>query len=96
MSKIVVDEAKLFNLAKVLQEDSSEFKTITEKMSSIVDSLRGSWDGNDADTFITNATAYLGNLMEIKQALDEASHLVNKNAVAYSERIENFYAKLGG
>ena len=96
MSQIIVDEEKLFDFGKNLSQDASDFKAIAERMTAIVDALRGGWNGNDAETFITNATAYLGNLGRICQALQEASRLVNKNAKAYTERIDNFYAKLGG
>ena len=96
MTKIIVDIGELSKFSQNLATDAEEFDSITNKMESIVSSLSGGWKGQDAENFISNATAYISNLKTVRDALNSSSSTVAKNVVAYNNRIDDFYSKLGG
>lgn len=96
MTKIIVDVSELSKYSQNLADDAQEFDSITNRMESIVSSLSGGWTGQDAQNFISNASAYLSNLKTVRDALNSSSSTVAKNVVAYNNRINDFYSKLGG
>lgn len=96
MTKIIVDMNKLSQFQKDLSYDAEEFDTITKKMASIVNDLNNGWQGYDAHNFITNASSYLNNLKQVRDVLSEESALIEGRTSYYSNRIDDFYSKIGG
>lgn len=96
MTKLMVDLEELSTYGKNMGENAQTFDAITGQMVSIVESLRTGWKGNDANTFVTNASAYLANLAQVREALVNVSQVIQKHTQSYANRINDFYSKLGG
>ena len=96
MTKVVVNIKELSNFSQKLTTDATEFDQITKKMGEIINSLASGWQGYDAENFISNATSYLENLNVVKKAIIDSASSTQKNVVAYTNRINEFYEKLGG
>lgn len=96
MTKIIVDMGKLSQFQKDLANDAEEFDNITKKMANIVRDLENGWQGYDAHNFISNASSYLNNLKQVRDVLSEESNLIDGRSKIYSNRIDDFYSKIGG
>lgn len=96
MSKLIVETGKLRSYGSTLEGYASEFHSITDNMTKIVESLRTSWSGYDASRFINNATKYIENLKVIENELNSNGAIAKKRANGYERRCAEFYDKLRG
>ena len=95
MSNIVVDTEQLTSYGADLEEKAAEFSALLSSMEEIVTSVSGAWNGTDAQTFITNATAYLNNLKIIESTFLTYGNAVKNQSVKYNNRCADFYSLLG-
>lgn len=95
MSSIIVETDALTAYGNDLDQKATEFTAITNEMSSIISSLSGSWEGDDAQNFIANATAYLSNLKVIENAFKQFGNSAKNHSVKYGNRVADFYSLLG-
>ena len=96
MSKLNVDTESLKSYGTSLDTKAQEFSEITKKMQEIVESLRISWGGSDANSFIANATEYINNLKVIENSLISYGSTVKRRSSGYDKRVADFYARLRG
>lgn len=96
MTKIIVDMKELSKFQKSLAENAEEFDNITRRMTEIVEALRNGWQGYDAHNFITNSSAYLHNLKQIRDTLSDESDLISRRSKIYNNRLDDFYNQIGG
>lgn len=95
MAEIVVTPKTLEDYGKDLETKATEFSNLLGSMEEAVTSISSSWEGEDSETFITKATAYVHNLKAIENALLEYGNIVKNCSVAYSNMIVDFYSFLG-
>ncbi len=95
MSNVVVDTEKLKGYGTTLDEKSKSFSEIVTQMQNIITAVSGSWDGYDAQNFISNANAYLTNLKAVENALLEFGNCVKNCSTNYNNRCADLYSFLG-
>ncbi len=91
MSILKVDLAALQNYSKSLSEKQQKIASIRAELTSTLESISGSWGGTDAETFITNSTAYIENLKVIEDAMLNFSNKVGEKTSKYAQAIEAYY-----
>ncbi len=96
MTKIIVDMKELAGFQKNLASNAEEFDNITRRMTEIVEALKDGWQGYDAHNFITNSSAYLHNLKQIRDILSDEADLISRRSKTYTNRIDDFYTQIGG
>ena len=95
MSSLKVELAELAAYSQYLTSMEAEIESSKNNLISTIESIKGSWKGTDADTFVTNATAYLENLSVISGLLAQYGGITGSKVKKYAEAIEHFYAVLG-
>ncbi|MBR4260595.1 MAG: WXG100 family type VII secretion target [Clostridia bacterium] len=95
-NKLYVSTEKLTGYGNTLNNQSTEFKAIRNRMENIVANLKSSWGGKDARTFYSNATEYLDNLAVIENALDYYGYKVKRKSNKYDKRCSSFYDSMRG
>lgn len=95
MSSLKVELAPLAEYSKYLSSMEAEIESSKDNLISTIESIKGSWKGTDADTFVANATAYLENLSVISGLLAQYGGIVGSKVKRYAQGIEQFYAILG-
>ncbi len=91
MTTLRVDLAGLAEYSKYLTSMKAEIESSKSSMISTLESIKGSWKGVDADTFVANATGYLENLSVIAALLEQYGGIVGKKVNRYIEALEAFY-----
>lgn len=94
MVKVDADLGQMCALGNMMINKSEEFNQITTKMNEIMEQLRGSWSGVDADVFIANAQNYIANLKLIEQAMAQLGSTVNAYAVRYNNLVATYFESL--
>ena len=85
---IKVKHNELKDVADTLIKDSEAYDTEINNMLSSIDTLRGIWQGVDADTFCDNVSEYLSKMNNITTAMrsmSKAITTVNGGYEAYDE-----------
>jgi uncharacterized protein YukE len=95
MSVIKVNTDELNSYGADLEAKATEFTSLMKEMDEIVESVSGSWTGNDASNFISNASCYINNLKVIETAFLGFSASVKNNSSQYNNRCAEFYSRLG-
>ena len=96
MSSLKVELAELAEYSNYLTSMKDQIDSSKANLISTLESIKGSWQGTDADTFVTNATAYLETLSVISGLLAQYGGVTGSKVKKYAQAIENFYAALGG
>ena len=95
MSNLRASLADLSAYSQFLSSMQTSVDASKANLVSTIESIKGSWKGTDADTFVTNATAYLENLGVISGLLGEYAGITGAKAKKYATGIEDFYAAIG-
>jgi uncharacterized protein YukE len=95
MASLKADFAQISAFSQYLTSMKGEIETSKTTMQSTLESVKGSWTGTDADTFVGNATAYLENLSVISGLLETYGGIVGSKVSQYAKAVEDFYAALG-
>lgn len=93
MKKLVVNYRDLYAYGKYLDTKAAEFKNITSRMKDIINNLKVSWDGADANNFIANSTTYLDNLKVVENDIYSFGSFIRNRAMKYDRRELNFIEK---
>lgn len=96
MVKVDADLGQMCSLGNLMINKSTEFNAITTKMNEIVEQLRGSWAGADADVFIANAQNYIANLKAVETAMAQLGSYVNAHAVRYNNLVATYFENMMG
>jgi len=91
MGIVKADLAQLLKYSQDLSEKAQKIASIRGELTGILNSISGSWTGTDAETFITNSTAYIENLKVIEDAMLNFSNKVGEKTKAYAQAIEAYY-----
>jgi len=95
MARLKVELAEVAEYANYLMQMQGEVEASKAELIATIESINGAWNGEDADTFVANATAYLENLSVIGNLLAQYGAAVGSRVKKYAEAIENFYSALG-
>ena len=95
MTSLKADIGQIASYSQYLSSMKGEIDSCKSNLQQTLESVKGSWTGTDADTFVGNATAYLENLNAISSLLESYGGLVGAKVAKYSRAVENFYAALG-
>ena len=96
MSSLKVSLSELAEYSNYLTSMKDEIESSKASLISTIESIKGSWQGADADTFVENASGYLENLGVISGLLGQYGGITGSKVKKYAQAIENFYAALGG
>ena len=91
MSSLRVDLADLAEYSQYLTSMKAQIESSKANMIATIESIKGSWKGTDADTFVANATAYLENLSIIAGLLETYGGVVGSKVKQYAEAIEAYW-----
>ena len=92
MSRLKSDLAGLAEYSQYLSSMEAEIESSKSDLISTIESIKGSWKGVDADTFVGNATAYLENLSVISGLLAQFGGITGSKVKKYADAIEHFYS----
>ena len=92
MTSLRVELADLAQYAQYLMSMKGEVESSKSSLISTLESIKGSWKGVDADTFVANATGYLENLSVIASLLEQYGGVIGGKVNRYIEALEAFYS----
>ena len=95
MTKLTVDFAGLAAYSEYLTSMKAQIDSSQANLQATLESIKGSWKGTDADTFVGNATAYLDNLKIISDLLETFGGVIGSRVSRYAQGVEAFYDALG-
>jgi uncharacterized protein YukE len=95
MARVKSELAEVAEYANYLMQMQGEIEASKASLISTIQSINGAWTGEDADTFVANATAYLENLSVIGNLLAQYGAAVGTKVRKYAQAIDDFYSALG-
>ena len=85
-----VKHSELNNVSNTIKTDSEAIDVEIEKMQKEIDKLKGIWQGDDADTFCENVSAYLTKMKNIPVAMRNMNKVISAANKGYEENDEAF------
>ena len=92
--KIEIDCSNIENVSKKVLENANEFKSISDELNTIIDSIDGCWQGVDSTTFKTNANGFIYELNFESTYLEGWSTFLSSASKVYKSNVDNYYPLL--
>lgn len=91
---LYVDHEKLGELSKYFLDKSEEMEKLLKKMNITISAIRASWNGDDSEAFIKNATSYVKNLAKFQENLNDYGIEAGSKESGYNTVLQNYFDKL--
>ena len=89
-----VDSDELFNVNEIIKKDSDSYDEIIERMLKLIEVLRTTWEGKDADEYCDNFKEYLERMKDLPKNMRTISEGVKKITSGYVDKDQEFGKEL--
>ena len=89
-----VKHNELNQVSDTIKNDSEAYDVEIEKMLKNIETLKGIWQGDDADTFCENATEYITKMKNITVAMRNMNKVITAANKGYEDNDEAFGSAL--